>query len=86
MHLERTTLPGVGDAVRFRSEAGAWLGVIQHHGGHRELVIYALDDADTVQTSVRLTEDEAHELAEILYSHHAAAREAGHGKGSGAAH
>lgn len=72
MHLERVPLPGVGDTVRFPSAAGPWIGVIRHHDGHRELVVYAVNDRDTVQFTLRLSEQEAHELAEILYSHHSA--------------
>jgi len=72
MRLERVTLPGVGHSVRFATGAGAWVGVIRHHDGHRELVVYAVDDPDTVRTALRLTEQEAHELAEVLFPHHGA--------------
>lgn len=83
MHLERTTLPGVGTMVRFPSAAGPWVGVIHHHDGHRELVVYAVDDPDTVQNSLRLTEIEAHELAEILYPHHSDEADSVSGEGPG---
>jgi TrkA domain protein len=69
MELERVTLPGVGTSVRFPTGAGPLVGVVRHFDGHRELVVYAVDDPDTVRTALRLTEREAHELAEILYPH-----------------
>ena len=70
MRIERVPLPGVGTTVRFATEAGPAVGVVLHHDGHRELVVYSAEDPDTVRTSVRLTKQEAHELAEVLYPHH----------------
>jgi TrkA domain protein len=72
MQLERVSLPGVGTSVRFPTRAGPWIGVLRHLDGQRELVVYAVDDPDTVRVALRLTEQEAHELAEILYPHHGA--------------
>lgn len=70
MRLERVALPGVGTMIRFPVKTGMWVGVIQHTDGHRELVVYTADDPDTAHLSLRLTEQEAHELSEVLYSHH----------------
>jgi TrkA domain protein len=70
MRIERVPLPGIGTRIRFATATGRWVGVIQHADGHRELLLYAPNDSDTVQTSVRLTEQEAHELSEILFPHH----------------
>jgi hypothetical protein len=70
MRLERLTLPGVGTRFRFPTNAGKWVGVIRHLDGRRELVVYAVDDPDTVRVSVSLTPREAHELAESLAPHH----------------
>jgi Putative regulatory, ligand-binding protein related to C-terminal domains of K+ channels len=70
MRIERVPLPGVGTRARFATQAGRWIGVILHADGQRELLVYSVHDSDTVQTTVRLTEQEAHELAEILFSHH----------------
>lgn len=70
MRIERVPLPGVGTSVRFRTEAGPSVGVILHHDGHRELVVYSVEDPDTVHTTLRLTELEAHELSAILFPHH----------------
>jgi TrkA domain protein len=70
MRIERVPLPGIGTRVRFATASGTWVGVIQHTDGHRELLVYSADDSDTVHTSVRLTEQEAHELSEILFPHH----------------
>ena len=71
MRLERVLLPGVGTRLRFATRAGLWIGVIRHLNGNRDLVVYRADDPDTVQTAIRLTEQESHELAEVLYPHSA---------------
>lgn len=70
MRVERVNLPGIGTHVRFPLQSGRWVGVVQHPDGHRELLVYAKDDPDTVHTAVRLAQQEAHELAEMLFSHH----------------
>jgi TrkA domain protein len=70
MRFERVTLPGIGTNIRFVTATGVWVGVILHNDGQRELLIYSANDPDRVQVSLRLTEQEAHELSEILYSHH----------------
>src|SRR3712207_8549515 len=54
----------------FRSHAittarGRRLGVVSHHMGRRDLVIYDKDDSDTAIVSVALTSEEANALAEL---------------------
>lgn len=70
MDAERTDLPGIGTNYRFQTEAGTWVGVIRHVDGHRELVVYAMDDPDTVRVSLMLTAQEAHDLGYILAARH----------------
>lgn len=70
MHIERVTLPGVGTSMRFPTQAGPSVGVILYLDGRRELVVYSVEDPDTVHTTLRLTEQEAHELSAILFPHH----------------
>ncbi len=70
MDAERTDLPGIGTNYRFQTETGKWVGVIRHVDGHRELVVYAKDDPDTVRASLTLTPQEAHDLGYILAARH----------------
>jgi TrkA domain protein len=64
--IEETRLPGVGVRHDFVTRMGPRVGVIAHRSGHRELIIYAEDDPDRAQASVRLDEEESHALADLL--------------------
>jgi TrkA domain protein len=64
--INETRLPGLGIRHDFECDTGDRVGVISHHGGRRELVIYRTDDPDRVAHSVVLDADEAHSLADIL--------------------
>lgn len=64
--IDETRLPGVGVRHDFETGAGQRLGVISHHGGDREVVIYDDHDPDAVRTTVRLSGAEATALAELL--------------------
>jgi TrkA domain protein len=66
MDVERTALPGIGLRHVFRTSRGRQLGVISHHSGRRELVVYDKEDPDSCVVSVALTPDEANVLAELL--------------------
>ena len=65
--VRRVTLPGVGVLHSFETADGAEVAVVAHRTGRSELVsrpVGSEDDDDSV--TVRLDEDEAHTLAEIL--------------------
>ena len=66
--VRRVKLPGVGVLHTFISGDGGKVGVITHRSGHSDLIAFA--DADEVddgnKVSLRLDEDEAHTLAELL--------------------
>ena len=66
MQIEETQLPGVGVRHDFATKMGPRIGVIAHRSGHRELLVYAEDDPDRCEQSLRLDEDESHALAELL--------------------
>jgi TrkA domain protein len=74
MEIQETALPGVGLRHDFTTRSGRQLGVVSHHSGRRDLVLYDRDDPDACQEVIRLTEEEAEALAELL----GAARIAGH--------
>lgn len=64
--VEETRLPGVGVRHDFRTASGRRVGVIVHHAGHRELLIYDDRDPDLCRETLRMDEHEAHTLAEML--------------------
>ena len=64
--VEETPLPGIGLRHDFVTAAGRRVGVVSHRDGRRELVIYDARDPDACVAQVRLTDEEADALAEIL--------------------
>lgn len=64
--VHETKLPGVGVRHDFETASGRRVGVIVHHGGHRELLIYDDRDPDLCRETLRVDEHEAHTLAEML--------------------
>lgn len=66
MDIERVNLPGIGLRHSFTTERGRRLGVVSHHTGRRDLVVYDKDDPDSSVVSVPLTGSEANALAELL--------------------
>jgi TrkA domain protein len=65
-NVEQTRLPGVGVRHDYATRGGRRIGVIAHRIGHRELILYAEDDPDAVAETVRLDDDDAFTLAELL--------------------
>jgi TrkA domain protein len=66
MDVERTALPGLGLQHVFTTGRGRRVGVVSHHSGRRDLVIYDSHDPDSAAETVVLTADEANGLAELL--------------------
>ncbi|WGD37996.1 TrkA C-terminal domain-containing protein [Lysinibacter sp. HNR] len=66
--VQRVKLPGVGILHTFITGDGGKVGVITHRSGHSDLITFSDedDDADATKVSLRLNEDEAHTLAELL--------------------
>ncbi len=64
--INETRLPGVGTLHAFGCHSGDRIGVISHHAGRREVVIYDPDDPDRVSETATLTPDEARVLADLL--------------------
>jgi len=65
--VRRVTLPGVGVLHSFTTDDGAEVAVVAHRTGSSDLVsrpAAARDDDDAI--TVRLDEEEAHTLAELL--------------------
>ncbi|MBF8185113.1 cation:proton antiporter regulatory subunit [Nonomuraea sp. K274] len=66
MELEQTALPGIGLRHEFTTRAGQRVGVVSHRTGRRDLVIYDRDDPDRACETVKLNDEEADALAELL--------------------
>jgi TrkA domain protein len=66
MDIQETNLPGVGLRHDFTTKAGRQLGVVTHRTGRRDLLVYDRSDPDACQEVIRLTDDEADALAELL--------------------
>lgn len=67
--IRRVKLPGVGVLHTFITDDGGKVGVIAHRSGHSDLVTFADEEdagPDASKVSLRLSEDEAHTLAELL--------------------
>lgn len=66
--VRRVKLPGVGMLHTFVTADGGKVGVITHRSGHSDLITFSDDEdgADVTKVSLRLSEDEAHTLAELL--------------------
>ena len=64
--VRETILPGVGVRHDFTTTEGRDLGVVVHHDGRREIVLYDQDDPDACLPLVSLSSDDTQALAEIL--------------------
>jgi TrkA domain protein len=64
--VTETQLPGVGVRYDFKTSDGELVGVLCHHSGRREIVVYDRRDPDRAHSVLRLTDDETHTLTEIL--------------------
>lgn len=64
--IEETMLPGVGTRHDFVTEADTRIGVLHHHSGRLDLLVYDDFDPDSCQTSISLTEEEGQLLGQLL--------------------
>jgi len=65
MHVEQVPLPGIGLRQVITTDDEQHVGVVCHHNGRRDLVVYRPDDPDAA-LSVTLTRREAATLARLL--------------------
>lgn len=66
MEVTETQLPGVGVRYDFTTGDGEVVGVLCHHSGRREIVVYDRDDTDRAHSVLQLSSDETRTLTEIL--------------------
>ena len=66
IEVNEAPLPGIGLRDDFRTAGGRRVGVVSHHTGRRDLVIYAEEDPDACVEAIALSPAEADTLAEFL--------------------
>jgi TrkA domain protein len=64
--VRETKLPGVGVRHEFTTETGDDIGVLVHHDGRREILIYDSDDPDKCSTLVSLSAADTRTVSELL--------------------
>ena len=63
-------LPGVGVRHEYTTAAGERVGVLTHHSGRREVLVYDRDDPDRCRAVLHLSADDTRTLAELLGAPH----------------
>lgn len=66
MDVEQTALPGIGLRHEFTTRAGRRIGVVSYRTGRRDLVVYDVHDPDRACETVKLNDEEADALVELL--------------------
>ncbi|WP_030924967.1 cation:proton antiporter regulatory subunit [Streptosporangium amethystogenes] len=66
MEVEQTALPGIGLRHEFTTRSGRRIGIVSHRTGRRDLVLYDPDDPDRACETIKLNDEEADALAELL--------------------
>lgn len=61
-----TQLPGVGVRHDFACDSDRRVGVVSHHSGRRDLIMYDRHDPDRVAETVVMSTDEARSLGALL--------------------
>jgi TrkA domain protein len=64
--ITETSLPGVGVRHDFACDSNQRVGVVSHHSGRRDLILYDRDDPDRVAETVSMSTDEARTLGALL--------------------
>lgn len=64
--FEETRLPGVGVRHDFMTRDGRRIGVITHHSGRKDLLVYSAEDPDACSEVVHLDVLESAGLTELL--------------------
>lgn len=64
--VTETQLPGVGVRYEFETAERDLVGVVHHHSGRREIVVYDRKDADVARTVLELSADDSRTLSDLL--------------------
>ncbi|MFC0508927.1 potassium transporter TrkA [Micromonospora costi] len=66
MHIERTTLPGIGVRHTFTTRQGRRIGIVEYQMGDRRDVVHDDPDDPDGMVTLTLTRSEATALATLL--------------------
>jgi TrkA domain protein len=66
VEVEQTALPGIGLLHEFTTRSGRRIGIVSHRTGRRDLVLYDQQDPDRASETIKLNDEEADALAELL--------------------
>ena len=64
--IRETKLAGVGVQHDFPLETGGRIGVITHHTGRRDFLVFSHDDPDFCSIALQFSEDEARLLGQLM--------------------
>lgn len=64
--VTETQLPGVGVRYEFRTDDRDTVGVVHHHSGRREIVVYDRKDPDYARSVLELSADDSRTLSDLL--------------------
>ena len=64
--VRETLLPGVGVRHEFTSHDGTVVGVVQHHDGQSDVVVYDSSDPDRCTSMLHLDHDDTRTLGSLL--------------------
>jgi len=64
--VRETNLPGVGVRYEFTTSDGAVVGVLEHHDGRADVLVYDSDDPDRCASMLHLDEDDMRTLGTLL--------------------
>lgn len=64
--VTETQLPGVGVRYEFKTADRDHVGVVHHHSGRREIVVYDRKDPDVARPVLELDADDSRTLSDLL--------------------
>lgn len=64
--VTETQLPGVGVRYEFTTTDKDHVGVVHHHSGRREIVVYDRKDPDVARSVLELSADDSRTLSDLL--------------------
>lgn len=64
--VTETQLPGVGVRYEFQTAEHDHVGVVHHHSGRREIVVYDRKDPDVARSVLEISADDSRTLSDLL--------------------
>jgi len=64
--MRETKLPGVGVRHEFTTERGENIGVLVHHDGRRDVLVYSAQDPDACSATIEMSNADTRTMSELL--------------------